>query len=96
MEYIPGKDLQQIVSEENVLDYKLAARYGAQSANGLHHAHETGLIHPDIKPENLLVDDKGPSKILDMGLVRKSYGNITHTISFSENVLGTADYGLWS
>lgn len=62
MEYIPGKDFQQIVSEENVLDYKLAVRYGAQSANGRHHAHESGMIHPDIKPKNLLVDDKGPSK----------------------------------
>ena len=93
MEYVPGRDLQQIVSEEDPLDYALAANYIAQAAEGLNHAHESGLVHRDVKPANLLLDDKGVVKILDMGLVRfDDPSESSLTIAFSENVLGTADY----
>ena len=93
MEYVPGKDLQQIINEEGPLDVDLAANYLHQAAKGLDHAHEAGLVHRDVKPANLLVDDKGLLKILDMGLV--SFGDTTKTsltITYAENVLGTADY----
>jgi len=93
MEYVPGRDLQQIVTQDGIPDFELAATYIAQAAEGLAHAHANGLIHRDIKPANLLVNDKGTVKILDMGLARFSDNEESSlTIAHDENILGTADY----
>ena len=93
MEYVEGRDLQNIVKEGGPLDYYLAANYTAQAAAGLDHAHEAGLIHRDIKPANLLVDSKGTVKVLDLGLAKFSNSDkASLTIAHDENVLGTADY----
>ncbi len=93
MEYVEGRDLQNIVKDSGPLDYYLAANYIAQAAAGLDHAHEAGLIHRDIKPANLLVDSKGTVKVLDLGLAKFSNSDkASLTIAHDENVLGTADY----
>jgi serine/threonine protein kinase len=94
MEYVQGRDLQNIVKEGGPLDYEAAADYIAQAAEGLQHAHESGLIHRDIKPANLLVDGSNVVKILDLGLALFSSDDdkASLTIAHNENVLGTADY----
>ncbi|PQO39117.1 serine/threonine protein kinase [Blastopirellula marina] len=93
MEYVPGADLQQIVRESGPVPFEAAADYIAQAADGLQHAHEKGVVHRDVKPANLLRDDRGIVKILDMGLARISQDeNASLTIAHEENVLGTADY----
>ncbi|MBI1899607.1 MAG: serine/threonine protein kinase, partial [Planctomycetia bacterium] len=94
MEYIDGRDLQVMVKETGPLGYNEAANYIYQSARGLEHAHEAGLIHRDVKPANLLVDQKGTVKLLDLGLARFSEDTdrASITVEFEENVLGTADY----
>jgi tRNA A-37 threonylcarbamoyl transferase component Bud32 len=93
MEYVEGKDLQSIVKQSGPLDFDLAANYTLQAAEGLQHAHEAGLIHRDVKPANLLVDEKGVVKILDMGLALFADDNkASLTVEHNENVLGTADY----
>jgi eukaryotic-like serine/threonine-protein kinase len=93
MEYVEGRDLQQIVKSEGPLDYATVAEYIRQAAEGLAHAHEAGLIHRDVKPANLLVDQKNVIKILDLGLARFSADEkASLTLAFDENVLGTADY----
>ncbi|MBC7353498.1 MAG: protein kinase [Thermogutta sp.] len=93
MEYVEGQDLQRMVREKGPLPPHMAAEYIRQAAEGLHHAHQAGLIHRDIKPANLLVDKKGVVKLLDLGLARFSdddRGSLT--LAYDENVLGTADY----
>ncbi|MFO0868146.1 MAG: protein kinase [Pirellulales bacterium] len=95
MEYVAGSDLNSVVKDlaPEFLDFATAAEYIAQAAEGLQHAHENNLIHRDVKPANLLVDEKGVVKILDLGLALISSDEAASlTIAHNENVLGTADY----
>lgn len=93
MEYVEGRDLQQMVKEDGPLDYVAAADYIRQAAEGLAHAHQAGLIHRDVKPANLLVDRRNVVKVLDLGLARfTDEQNVSLTETYDENVLGTADY----
>ncbi|HVK19683.1 MAG TPA: serine/threonine-protein kinase, partial [Fimbriiglobus sp.] len=94
MEYVDGASLQEVVARHGPLDPARAANYTAQSAHGLHHAHQLGMVHRDIKPGNLLLERTGVVKILDMGLARffdQTQDNLTE--KYDNNcVLGTADY----
>ena len=93
MEYVDGASLQEIVKKTGPMDVTRAAHYIRQSALGLQHAHESGLVHRDIKPGNILVDRNGIVKVLDMGLAR--FFNDEEDVltkKYDENVLGTADY----
>ncbi len=93
MEYVEGRDLEEIVRREGPLDYARAADYIRQAALGLEHAHQAGLIHRDIKPANLLLTGNEVVKILDLGLARFSEEEMASlTLAYQENVLGTADY----
>jgi serine/threonine-protein kinase len=93
MEYVDGRDLQQLVKRNGRMDYARAADYIRQAAEGLSHAHAHGLIHRDVKPANLLVDPKNVVKVLDLGLARFTDDeNASLTVQYDENVLGTADY----
>lgn len=93
MEYVDGDDLQAIVKKKGPLPFDKAASYIAQAARGLHHAHEAGLIHRDVKPANVLVRKDGQVKILDLGLALFTDETQTSlTIDFNDKVLGTADY----
>jgi len=93
MEYVDGADLQALVRKHGPLPFALAADYIAQSARGLHHAHEAGLIHRDVKPANILVNKKGVVKVLDLGLALFSEEtDASLTMEYNDKVLGTADY----
>ena len=95
MEHVDGLSLQEMVAEKGVLSFLDAAEYTRQAAAGLQNAHEHGMVHRDIKPGNLLVDQTGVVKILDLGLARfftAEEGDEALTIRHDEKVLGTADY----
>lgn len=95
MEYVPGQSLQELVAKKGILSPVVAAEYIRQAAEGLAAAHKAGLVHRDIKPGNLLVDDRGTVKLLDLGLARFSSDSdetASLTIAHEEKVLGTADY----
>ena len=93
MEFVDGRDLQQTVKRSGRMDYVTAADYIRQAAEGLGHAHSNGLIHRDVKPANLLVDQKNVVKVLDLGLARFTDDDrASLTVQYDENVLGTADY----
>ena len=68
MEYVDGIDLAQTVRNEGPLPVPVACDFIRQAAEGLHHAHELGMVHRDIKPHNLIVTNDGIVKILDFGL----------------------------
>lgn len=94
MEYVAGQSLQELVGNQGVLDPVAAAEYTRQAAEGLHHAHRAGMVHRDIKPGNLLLDEKGTIKLLDLGLARffNEGDESSLTRQHDERVLGTADY----
>ncbi len=94
MEYVEGRNIEQIVKEQGPLDYVAAVDYIRQAADGLGHAHLSGMVHRDVKPGNLLIDSTGVVKLLDLGLARffKTSDEESLTIKHDEKVLGTADY----
>ena len=72
MEYVPGQSLLDVVKERGRLEPDVAVGYSLQAARGLQHAHDRGIIHRDIKPDNLLLDTHGTVKVADLGLVKTS------------------------
>lgn len=70
MEYIEGKDLNEILREKGRLDWKFALEIIDQLATALEHAHAHGVVHRDIKPQNLMLNDSGLLKVLDFGIAR--------------------------
>ena len=67
-----------------------AARLGAKLARALHHAHEAGVIHRDVKPQNILLDAAGEPYLTDFGLARREAGEVTLTLD--GQLLGTPAY----
>lgn len=91
MEYVEGQDLRRMVEEQGPLDYRKAADFIRQAAEGLAHAHAAGFVHRDVKPANLLVDPNGVLKILDLGLALEGQ-ETWDTSEGQQSAVGTADY----
>jgi serine/threonine protein kinase len=81
MEFVDGMSLGQKIEREGRLSEDEAIRIMAQVCQGLHRAHKQGLIHRDIKPDNILLARDGTAKITDLGLVKDIEGelNLTRT-----------------
>ncbi len=96
MEFAEGRNLQQVVEADGPLDYAVAADYIRQAADGLAHAHGREIVHRDVKPANLMVNDRGVVKVLDMGMARLVAGQADDEDGKDSNEepeqLGTVDY----
>src|SRR5262245_39938296 len=97
MEYIDGTDLARLIKEKGPVRVPEACEYIRQTALGLQHAHEHGLIHRDIKPQNLLLSGKPGAppvvKVLDLGLARLIDGaDADAGITQEHVVVGTPDF----
>ena len=89
MEYVPGGTLKEKIVGEGPLGRREAAALGAQVAEALGAAHERGMVHRDIKPQNVLLTDRGDAKVADFGIAR---AGSSVTISKTGSVMGTAGY----
>src|SRR5215210_7999897 len=89
MEYVPGGTLKEKISSEGPLAAPEAAALGAQVAEALGAAHDRGMVHRDIKPQNVLLTGKGEAKVADFGIAR---AGSSVTISRTGSVMGTAGY----
>jgi eukaryotic-like serine/threonine-protein kinase len=96
MEFVNGRDLAACVEKFGPLPMREAVNYTLQSARGLAYAHSQGIIHRDIKPHNLLVNDRGVVKVTDLGLARLNHGAegpaAGTDVTMAGGIIGTADY----
>ena len=70
MEYVPGEDLKSYIKKQESLTEKEAISIAQQICEGIAGAHEIGVIHRDLKPQNIMIDDTGNAKIMDFGIAR--------------------------
>ena len=88
-DFVDGADLGRWVSAKK-LTVREAGEIMLKVAEGVHHAHEQGVVHRDLKPANILMDSKGEPRIVDFGLAKRENGEITMTLD--GQILGTPAY----
>jgi len=89
MEYVKGTDLKQYIQNQYPIPYKKAVDIMEQILSGVEYAHQHGVIHRDLKPQNILIDEEEHIKISDFGIaVAVSQNSITQTNS----LLGSVHY----
>jgi serine/threonine-protein kinase len=88
MEHVPRGTLKDRISRDGALEPGMAAGVALQISDALQAAHENGVIHRDIKPQNVLVTKTGDVKVTDFGIARAASSPLTATSA----VLGTAGY----
>jgi hypothetical protein len=93
MEYVEGKSLADVLQKKGPLPVAHACHYARQAALGLQHAHERGMVHRDLKPQNLMLTPRGIVKILDFGLAKLASERTRQKGLTHENtIMGTPDY----
>ena len=72
MEYIDGITLKDYIEKEKALNWKDAVHFMIQILRALQHAHENGIVHRDIKPQNIMMLSDGTIKVMDFGIAKFS------------------------
>jgi beta-lactam-binding protein with PASTA domain len=88
MEYLPGRSLKAVVREHGPLSPGDATDIVVQILLATRFAHKRGIIHRDIKPHNVILDEEGRAKVTDFGIARAGASDMTLTGS----IMGTAQY----
>lgn len=92
IEYVNGKTLKDIIRESKTLPEDVSVQIAIRILSALQHAHQAGIIHRDIKPQNILVNQKGYIKVSDFGIARM-VGTKTATVPDADkSVMGTVHY----
>jgi eukaryotic-like serine/threonine-protein kinase len=89
MEFVRGITLKHLVEQDQLLPVPVALRIAKQMCAGLAAAHEVGVIHRDIKPQNIIIEPTGGLKIMDFGIARLTQDR---GMTATGTVVGTPDY----
>ncbi|HZE41726.1 MAG TPA: protein kinase [Stackebrandtia sp.] len=89
MDYVTGRPLSELLREQGRMDAAWVMSMVAKVAAGLNAAHHAGVVHRDVKPQNILVDDDGTATIVDFGIAR-THGQTGLTMTGT--VMGTVTY----
>lgn len=89
MEYVDGITLKEYIEQQGVVNWKEAVHFVGQILAALQHAHDKGIVHQDIKPQNIMLLQDGTIKVTDFGIARfsRTDSNVT-----SENAIGSVHY----
>ncbi|HZL48009.1 MAG TPA: protein kinase, partial [Solirubrobacteraceae bacterium] len=88
MEYVAGRSLKTVVREQGALDPAAAIDIVTQILRAARFAHKRGVIHRDLKPHNVIIDEEGRARVTDFGIARAGASEMTLTGS----IMGTAQY----
>ena len=89
-EYVEGENLKALIEREAPLHERAAIELALQTADGLSFAHAHGLVHRDVKPQNVLLTQDGRAKVTDFGIARSI--DVHHGLTQTGTVMGTSDY----
>lgn len=89
MEYIDGITLKEYIDQQNVLTWKEAVHFTVQILRALQHAHERGIVHRDIKPQNIMMLEDGTIKVTDFGIARFAH---SETRTMTDKAIGSVHY----
>ncbi|MBK9940320.1 MAG: Stk1 family PASTA domain-containing Ser/Thr kinase [Kouleothrix sp.] len=89
MEYVPGSDLKALIVRQAPLPVEQAVMIAEAVAKGLDAAHRLGMIHRDIKPQNIIIGEAGQVKITDFGIAKSK---MSTALTETGVTFGTADY----
>jgi serine/threonine-protein kinase len=93
MEYIDGVTLKDLIANKGALPVPVGLRIAKQMCQGLEAAHAQGVVHRDIKPQNMLIlPESGELKIMDFGIARHSEMKAQSGLTTAGTVMGTPDY----
>ncbi len=89
MEYVQGKTLKEVIRSKGKLPYATACQIAIRILSALQHTHRNGIIHRDIKPQNILVQSEGHIKVADFGIARMANSS---TLTKGDSVMGSVHY----
>ena len=89
MEYVKGQTLKEVIRQKGRLTAPVAAQITIRILSALQHAHQNGIIHRDIKPQNILVHADGHIKVADFGIARMANSS---TLTKGDSVMGSVHY----
>ncbi len=89
MEYVDGITLKEYIEQQGVVNWKEAVHFAGQILAALQHAHDKGIVHQDIKPQNIMLLQDGTIKVTDFGIARfsRADGNTK-----TDNAIGSVHY----
>ena len=90
LEFIDGENLKELVQRTGALPVRRTVELGAVIADALAFAHEHGLVHRDVKPQNVLLNGDGEAKVTDFGIARSL--DVEHGVTQTGTVMGTSNY----
>lgn len=89
MEYVDGITLKEYIQKQHIIAWNDAVFFTTQILRALQHAHDKGIVHRDIKPQNIILLPSGNIKVTDFGIARFSR---TETRTLTENAIGSVHY----
>lgn len=89
MEYIDGITLKDYIDQQKIIRWKEAVHFAVQVLRALQHAHDKGIVHRDIKPQNIMILQDGTIKVMDFGIARFARSQVA---TITDKAIGSVHY----